>query len=144
LSALEKMIRYFDENGYGMFAIIERKEKRLIGQCGLVLDQNSGLIELTFTLLPDAWGKGYATEACMEVLRFAFIELGIEKIISTLREENRASIRVLEKIGMAYSSRYKLSDQTVLLYKIERPLKAAGSLFQNTYSQRSKLSMPAL
>jgi len=144
LSDLHKIISDFDRNGYGMFAMIERKEKRLIGQCGLRLDEANGRIELGFTLLPESRGRGYATEACMEVLRFAFTEIGLEKIFATVPEEDRPSSRVLEKIGMVYSSREKLSDRMVVLYKIERPQKAAGALFLTTYSHIPKFSFPAL
>jgi RimJ/RimL family protein N-acetyltransferase len=141
---LEKMMNNFDEAGYGLFAVIERKEKRFIGLCGLQLNQNSGQIELDYALSDTAWGKGYATEACMEVLRFALGELGIERIVATALEQDRSSTRVLEKIGMVYSGHERFNDQEVVLYTIASPQKTAGTLFQSTYHHPSNLSMSAL
>lgn len=48
----------------------------------------------------DAWGQGYATEAATGVLRFGFEQLGFHKIFATCDVENKASVRVLERIGM--------------------------------------------
>jgi [ribosomal protein S5]-alanine N-acetyltransferase len=46
------------------------------------------------------WGRGYATEAAREVMRYGFGALGLARIFATAMSRNPASIRVLEKIGM--------------------------------------------
>lgn len=56
--------------------------------------------EIGWRLSRSSWGKGYATEGAIEVLRFAFDELGLEEIVSFTTKENIASIKVMEKIGM--------------------------------------------
>jgi ribosomal-protein-alanine N-acetyltransferase len=127
-----------------MFAVIERKEKRFIGRCGLQPLENSGLIELGYTFVPRAWGKGYATEAAMEVLRTAFGDWGLEKVVAIAKGENRASIRVMEKIGMQHCGRERFYGKDVVLYATQRQEKTVDSLFQCSFRQSSKLSMPAL
>jgi len=45
-------------------------------------------------------GSGIATEAADAILTFGFDQLKIKKIIAIVMKENKASIRVMEKIGM--------------------------------------------
>lgn len=57
--------------------------------------------ELGFVLRRDRWGQGFATEAAVAMLSFAFGALGLHRVQATCRPENAASYRVLEKIGMS-------------------------------------------
>ena len=59
-----------------------------------------GDIEIGYILKRSAWGKGYATEACRRLLRFAFEESPLEEIVATIDPENAASRHVLEKSGL--------------------------------------------
>lgn len=52
-----------------------------------------------------SWGSGYATEAALAVLGFAFTNLGVERIEAECDAANVRSIRVLEKPGMALEAR---------------------------------------
>ncbi|HLW09269.1 MAG TPA: GNAT family protein [Fermentimonas sp.] len=45
------------------------------------------------------WGKGYATEARILMLRFAFYEKGLERIWANVHEDNLGSLKMLEKCG---------------------------------------------
>jgi [ribosomal protein S5]-alanine N-acetyltransferase len=46
------------------------------------------------------WGRGYATEAAAEVIRYGFEECGLQRIFAGCFLRNPASGRVLEKVGM--------------------------------------------
>ena len=56
--------------------------------------------ELGYVLHPDHHGHGYATEASRELLRIAFEELELHRVVAGLEARNLASARVLEKLGM--------------------------------------------
>jgi RimJ/RimL family protein N-acetyltransferase len=99
---IERMLSSFRDNGFGMFAVIDRKSRRLIGRCGLQYLDNSPEIELGYLFEQDAWGKGYATESAKEVLRHGFQDLEMERIVAVTYPENTPSRRVLEKIGLKY------------------------------------------
>ena len=45
------------------------------------------------------WGNGYATEAARAALDHAFTVLKKDRVISLIHPENRASIRVVERLG---------------------------------------------
>ena len=57
-------------------------------------------IEVGYMLLPGAWGKGFATEICMALLRFAFTQTGLPEVVAVTDPENTASQRVLFKSGL--------------------------------------------
>ncbi len=60
-----------------------------------------GQAEFGWYLRSDAWGRGFATEATSILLRFAFEDLTLKRLIATADPENLASIRVLTTSGLA-------------------------------------------
>ncbi len=58
-----------------------------------------GDVEVGYFLTPEAWGKGYATEACRRIVRFAFEKSPLTEIVATFEKGNIASQNVLEKTG---------------------------------------------
>ena len=56
-------------------------------------------IEIGFVLKRTFWGAGYATEACLRLLQFAFLETDLDAIYATADPENLASQNVLRKCG---------------------------------------------
>ena len=58
-----------------------------------------GSVEIGYGILPEFWGRGYATEAVDAVVRWALDQPGIKSVEAETDAENIASQRVLEKIG---------------------------------------------
>lgn len=56
--------------------------------------------EIGFVVRPDHGGRGYTTEAARVLLRIAFVELELHKVMGHVESRNLASARVLEKLGM--------------------------------------------
>ena len=62
-------------------AVILKAEDRLIGRCGIAVgDPDDEQAVLWYTLHPDSWGHGYATEAARALVGFGFRELGLHRI----------------------------------------------------------------
>ncbi|MEL7011749.1 MAG: GNAT family protein [Pseudomonadota bacterium] len=57
-------------------------------------------IEVGYLFVPDAWGQGFATEACSRLVRFAFEETALTEIVATTDPENVNSHNVLQKSGL--------------------------------------------
>jgi RimJ/RimL family protein N-acetyltransferase len=57
-------------------------------------------LELGYRLRRVAWGKGYATEGARALLARAFEDLREPRVVASAYRENRASTRVMEKVGM--------------------------------------------
>lgn len=73
-----------------------------IGWSGLAYLPEFDAIDLGYRFLPEYWGKGLATEASLAILDYGFNTLNIETIIAIAMPENRASTRVMEKVGMRF------------------------------------------
>jgi RimJ/RimL family protein N-acetyltransferase len=90
-----------DEGDVLALAIAKRDTDELVGDVILCLVSAEHRIgEIGYIVHPDHQGLGYATEACREVLRIAFEDLRLHRVIGRLEPRNRASARVLEKLGM--------------------------------------------
>ncbi len=63
--------------------------------------------EIGWTLHPLARGKGYATEAAREVLRYAFDELQAHRVVAFCHADNQASLRVMARLGMQLEGRLR-------------------------------------
>ena len=70
---------------------------RPIGGIGLAPDDEGH--ELGYWLTPEAWGRGYATEAGQAVIAIARHALGLKRLHSSHFVDNPASGRVLQKLG---------------------------------------------
>ena len=106
---LQFLLRHEAAYGFSLWAMVRKNDDRVIGQCGLWHLEKTGEVDLAYTLAQDCWGQGYATEASIAWLDYAFgfgQELGhgldLPRIVAISKPENRASIRILEKLGMCY------------------------------------------
>jgi RimJ/RimL family protein N-acetyltransferase len=106
--------------GYGMWAVEERQSGALIGRIGFWQPEGWPGFELGWTLGRPWWQKGFATEGARAALRFAFSMLGREHVISLIHPENRASIRVAERLGERLEGETELFGHPALIYGIHR------------------------
>ena len=84
-------------------AVADRSTREIIGSCGLLLaeDPPSGA-ETYFVIRKASWGMGYGTEAAAALIDYGFQNLSLHRIWAQAAPENKASLRVLEKLGMTY------------------------------------------
>ena len=74
---------------------------RVIGTCGVRKETpDASVAEFGCELDREHWGRGYAHEAAEAMLRFAFDELGVERVIARTTPNNAAAIRLAEKLGL--------------------------------------------
>ena len=83
-------------------AITLRDDGIQIGGVGLRVDEQQQHAELGYWLGVQYWGKGYATEAAQEMLRYGFEDLGLHRIFASHFKHNPASGRILLKLGMRH------------------------------------------
>jgi RimJ/RimL family protein N-acetyltransferase len=63
--------------------------------------------EIGWAFRADRQGRGYATEAALALMAFAFVELRCHRVIATCQPENVASWRVMEKLGMRREAHFR-------------------------------------
>lgn len=93
---------HYKKYGYGRLAVVDKQGQQLIGFSGLKYLEDIREVDLAYTLHPDFWGKGIATEVADACLSYATENLKIERVIGLTTPNNLASIRVLTKIGLLY------------------------------------------
>jgi [ribosomal protein S5]-alanine N-acetyltransferase len=84
------------------WAITLRDTNRFIGMCGnIAWQKDNRKIDIGYHILPDMWGKGYATEAASAIIKWSFIHLNLHRIQADCTVGNIASERVLLKCGFS-------------------------------------------
>lgn len=81
--------------------IMDKQTGDFIGAAGMNVSNNRfKLGEIYYNILPEFWGKGFATEVGKALVKFGFDELNLHKVEAGVQTENFRSIKVLEKLGM--------------------------------------------
>ena len=120
MNSYEEEVRYqqlyiekiYGTYGYGMWAVFDRHTDRLIGEAGLghrtdinrkkfpfdwMFDEHCA--ELGFCFAEDLWGQGYCTEVCRAILDYCHDTFDIRCAFARAEDENKGSVRVLQKLG---------------------------------------------
>ncbi|MGW6279788.1 GNAT family N-acetyltransferase [Kribbella sp. NPDC055071] len=88
-------------------AVIERENGVHLGEVTLFVqsvEQRTG--ELGYVFHPESAGRGFATEAAVELLRLAFEELDMHRVIARLDARNTASSKLLQRLGLRQEAHF--------------------------------------
>ena len=90
--------------GFGYWSFIDRANGKLLGNGGLAQFERGiagleGFPEVGWAFVPDAWGRGLATEAMAAVLAWSDTELKAPEVRCIIDPGNAASERVAAKLG---------------------------------------------
>lgn len=83
------------------FAVARREDDALLGD--LYLGRQAGdprQAELGYTFARQSQGQGFASEAVRGLLGYAFGQIGLHRVMAIADCENRASVALLERVGM--------------------------------------------
>lgn len=96
--------RLFDEQGAGLWALRDRgssvQDARPIGCAGFWFFHDPPERELLISLSPERWGRGLARESALVLFDFAFDRLGWDAVQASADAPNRASVQLLQHLGM--------------------------------------------
>lgn len=93
---------HFEKYQRGRWLICDKSSKEVLGWCGLKYHDDNGENDLGYRLYKKQWNQGYATEASHLALQYGFRRLGLESIIARADKRNRASLKVMQKLGLTY------------------------------------------
>lgn len=133
VSVVQASLSEFAAGRCGMFCLrlaetAQRVQPTIIGFCGLrPADYAPGAAELLYGLLPEYWGRGFATDAAEVVLRHAATATGLRRFVAATDAPNRSSALVLERLGMHFERKGNLHGLATLFYSL--PVE----LFQSRY-----------
>lgn len=96
--------------GFGMWVLEEKKQGQVIGRAGLEYKEGFEGLELGFMLGVQYQYKGYAYEACSEILAYGIRELDQRTYCSFINENNTASIHLCERLGFTPQDKVRLGE----------------------------------
>ena len=103
---LGRLIAEWDASTLFIFGVWERASGAYVGECYLANPQwEVPRIEIGYFLVQAYTGRGYATEAARTLVRYAFGEMGVERIELQCRADNVSSQRVAERCGFTLEGR---------------------------------------
>jgi RimJ/RimL family protein N-acetyltransferase len=119
---LKGPIESYMRHGFGLYSACLR-DGTPIGICGLVKRDGLADVDVGFAFLSRYTAKGYAVEAAAAVLAHAHRQLQIRRVVAITAPDNLSSIAVLEKIGLTFERRVRLTDQSpeLNLYATSQP-----------------------
>lgn len=121
--AITKRIEfYFEcyEKGLGQQVMLWKDTGERIGCSGLQPLEDTGEIEVGYSLQPEFWRKGIGYECAMAWLDHGFNKLGLERIVAIAVKENVGSWKIMEKCGMKYEGEQEHYGLPVVYYAIEK------------------------
>lgn len=134
---------HFRSHGYGLWGVYEPPGGALIGFCGC-RPWETGEPELLFALRPAWWGRGLATEAARAVLDHVCGTLGCAEVVAAADVPNVASVRVLERLGMAFERRGELHGLDTVFYRLTAdPRQGLAAAGPGTGGTRGTILRPA-
>ncbi len=97
-----------------------RETGESIGICGLIKRDTLDDVDIGYAFLPRFWSKGYGVESALAVLEYGLKVKGLKRIVAITLEENKGSVRVLEKIGLKFERMIKLEgdNEELMLFAI--------------------------
>lgn len=120
----------YKNHGFGRWITLLKDGMQFVGWAGLAYLPEFDEIDLGYRFLPEYWGAGYATEASHAILAYGFDKLKLRRIIAIAMIENKASIRVMEKVGMQFDkyAPYEPGGEDVAWYWCDKKLIAKNEL----------------
>lgn len=110
----------YDKYGYGRHAMVYKETGQVIGFTGLKPLPDFNTTDIGYRMFPEYWGKGLATESCWPMMKYGFEVLELPEIIGIAFPHNKASCRVLSKIGLEYIDDRDFEDERVSYFQLSR------------------------
>ena len=105
---IDEQERSFEARGFGLWAVERVEDARLLGFTGLATSEFDApfcpAVDIGWTLARDAWGLGYATEAAVAAMDFAFHRLRLDEVVAHTTSLNERSRAVMARLGMTHDS----------------------------------------
>jgi len=92
----------YEQHGFGLYLVNLKECETPVGTCGLLKRESMDAPDIGFAFVPEHWSQGYAFESAKEIVNRARRLLGLERLIAITAPDNRASIKLLTKLGFAF------------------------------------------
>jgi len=116
----EKMFPQVERLGFGNYTVVRKSDETIIGSCGLYDREGLEGVDIGFAFLPEYEGTGFGYESAAKVLEVGIQEFGVKKVSAITVEENVASRKLIEKLGLTFEKFVMLpgEDVELMLYSL--------------------------
>lgn len=116
---VERQLNRYREQKFGLQALILNETNEFVGQCGLLLQEVDGVmeIEVGYHILKEFRNRGYASEAAMLFAGYALDNRMAASVVSVIHQKNFKSQRVAEKNGMSNEKAIFWNGKEVFVYR---------------------------
>ena len=120
---LDRDLAHWETHGFGPWIWQDASTGEPVGRGGLAVVMITGKpeTELFYALAPDRWGRGLGTEVAEGALGVAFGDLGLPDVVAYTVAGNRASRRIIEKVGFRFERRIVHAGVPHLLFRRRNP-----------------------
>jgi RimJ/RimL family protein N-acetyltransferase len=130
---LDRHLRHWDAHGFGLWAVTTRESPLPMGWIGAshptFVPELAEEVEIGWTLHPDLWGLGLATEGATAATHAAFDALPNERVISLIHPRNDRSMAVATRLGMSRAGEATPPDlgEPLIVYALSRRSASSSS-----------------
>lgn len=107
---------YLDYPQMGRWAVNEKATGKFVGSFAVIFIEDTQLIQLGYSLLPQEWSKGYATELTKAGLKYVFEKMKLPLIYAVTETANIASQNVLLKAGFIKEIEFKEGEKELIRF----------------------------
>lgn len=117
---LQFYIECYEKFGFAMSAMIWKETGEMIGWSGIQPLDGTDEIEVGYGMIKEFWGRGIGFEAAKAWVTYGFEIAGLERIVAVAYPENKASWRIMEKLGMRYEKTETHYGSKCVFYAISK------------------------
>lgn len=115
---LERMRQREEQHGFGIWPVVEKTHRRVIGECGIAYIPDHGTaVEIAWIFNAAYHGRGFATEAARAVMRHAVDELNIRPLHALIDRENRKSIALANRLALRFDGIIRAYRRDLMRYR---------------------------
>ena len=110
----------YDKFGFGQCAMLWKETGEAIGASGLQPLEDTGEIEVGYSLKEDYWQKGLGYECARAWLDYGFNNAGLKRIVAVADADNIGSWRIMEKCGMSFEKTAEFYGMQCKFYAVSK------------------------
>lgn len=113
-------LEQWENHGFGQWLWYDKKTKKFVGRGGLrkMELEKEAVVEIGYVLLPSFWNQGLATEMATASKEIAFEIFNLKEVVCFTLKSNKASQRVIEKIGCVFDKQFIYHNEPHVLYRL--------------------------
>ncbi|RWC00355.1 MAG: N-acetyltransferase [Mesorhizobium sp.] len=119
---VDQYVQAWRQNDFGFFGVFlkgsSQAESEFAGRAGLRTFEDTADVEYGLCLFGHVAGRGMGPELGEAILRYAFAELGLQRVVALIRPENERAIRAAEKIGFLHVEDRSYGDRVKGFYEV--------------------------